>query len=66
VLDRLEASVTQLSRDHADRALVRERLAQLAALLGASPATSRPQNDEDLITATDEEVFDLIDRELQG
>ena len=65
-LDRLEATVGQLSHAHADRGRVRDRLAALAALLGASQPAPRAQNDEDLLTATDEEVFDLIDRELQG
>ena len=63
---RLEATVGQLPGDHADRALVRERLAALAAMLGAPSAAGRAGDDADLIAASDEEVFALIDRELEG
>jgi acyl carrier protein len=64
-LDQVEAGIAQLARDHADRAILRERLAALAALLGAPAPVTGGNRDEDLVAASDDEVFDLIDRELE-
>jgi len=64
-LDRIEAGIAQLARDHADRGILRERLAALAALLGAPAPVTEGNHDADLAAASDDEVFDLIDRELE-
>ncbi|MER5650316.1 SDR family NAD(P)-dependent oxidoreductase [Streptosporangium sp. NPDC002524] len=66
-LDRLEAAVTSLRGE--ERAVVAERLTALLAKLGtddSAPGDSTPgdEEDDDLSSATDDEIFDLIDREL--
>jgi len=65
-LDRLEAAVAAMPADGPDRDHVQRRLAALAARLGGATqdeVTSVPV-DDDLDSATDVEIFDLIDREL--
>jgi len=74
-LDRIEAAIAELPADGPERAQVRRRLAALAARLGGddqtvsagtrAEGTGGPEEEyDDLDTATDEEIFDLIDREL--
>ncbi|GII95401.1 hypothetical protein Ssi02_56320 [Sinosporangium siamense] len=61
-LDRLEAAVMGLG--DTERVTVAERLTALLAKLGADTGTPAGGDDDDLLSATDDEIFDLIDREL--
>ncbi|WP_219602200.1 SDR family NAD(P)-dependent oxidoreductase, partial [Nonomuraea indica] len=66
-LDRLEAALAAMPADGPDRALVRSRLAALAAGLGGAAGddvAAYASLDDDLESATDTEIFDLIDREF--
>ncbi|MEU4230028.1 SDR family NAD(P)-dependent oxidoreductase [Nonomuraea sp. NPDC026600] len=65
-LDRLEAAVTAMAADGPDRALVQSRLAALAARLSGATEdeVTYVSDDDDLESATDKEIFDLIDREF--
>jgi acyl carrier protein len=61
-LDRLEAAVTSLRGE--ERSVIAERLAALLAKLGTDDSTPGDDEEDDLLSATDDEIFDLIDREL--
>ncbi|MFB9682456.1 type I polyketide synthase, partial [Streptosporangium vulgare] len=61
-LDRLEAAVTSLTGE--ERSVIAERLAALLAKLGTDDDTPGDEEEDDLLSATDDEIFDLIDREL--
>ncbi|MFS1305291.1 SDR family NAD(P)-dependent oxidoreductase, partial [Streptosporangium longisporum] len=62
-LDRLEAAVATLG--DGERSLVTERLSALLARLNdENRAPDDDGDDQDLTSATDDEIFDLIDREL--
>ncbi|MCI4065621.1 phosphopantetheine-binding protein [Micromonospora sp. R77] len=61
-LDRFEADLSALPDGDPTRADVVERLRAL--LRRAEPAAAVEESHDDLSTATDDEIFELIDREL--
>ncbi|KUJ66293.1 hypothetical protein ACZ90_38470 [Streptomyces albus subsp. albus] len=69
-IDRLEAAVLGLAKDPASGAATAEKVdARLRALLarwgGARGAAPDPEAEADLSTATDRELFELLDEELE-
>ncbi|MFT2014488.1 SDR family NAD(P)-dependent oxidoreductase [Streptomyces sp. 796.1] len=65
-LERLEASLADLTLEPATSAALRARLEGLAWKLGGGerPTVGAAGSDEDLTAATDDEIFDVIENEL--
>jgi acyl transferase domain-containing protein/acyl carrier protein len=59
-LDQLEAAIIDMAADDPERPLIGQRLLALAARL----RNGAPTADDDIGSATDDEIFDLIDREF--
>ena len=62
-LDKLEGLLAEITHDHEHRAEIAERLAAVVQTFRAEPA-SQPASDRELETATNDEMFRLIDNEL--
>jgi acyl transferase domain-containing protein len=63
-IEAVDSAVARLA-DEEQRARVAARLTALAAKAGGpAPIPSEPEEDEELATASDEELFDLLDNEL--
>jgi hypothetical protein len=62
-LDKLEGLLPDISYDHERRAEIAERLTAIAQTFSAA-AASQPAADRDIETATNEEMFQLIDKEM--
>jgi acyl transferase domain-containing protein/NADPH:quinone reductase-like Zn-dependent oxidoreductase/short-subunit dehydrogenase len=66
-LDRLELSLSEVSGGHAERAAIRVRLqALLSSLADPDAVPGSTAEEQSLDSATDEEMFELIDSELVG
>ncbi|WTW92288.1 SDR family NAD(P)-dependent oxidoreductase [Streptomycetaceae bacterium NBC_01309] len=63
-LDRLEAIVSAADADDIARNRMTDRLRALLAVLDGVGAAAQSGDDTDLLTATDDELFDLLDDEL--
>jgi len=63
-LDRLEQMLSLTSADHAERTRITARLQTLLSALDDQGVDKDAPDEEDLDTATDDEMFDLIDKEL--
>ncbi len=63
-LDKLDLALGAIAPSDIERARIATRLQLLLSRLGDAGEADGAGEDEDLLSATDDEVFDLIDREL--
>ncbi|HEY0700401.1 MAG TPA: phosphopantetheine-binding protein, partial [Micromonospora sp.] len=63
-LDRLESAFARYTPENGERALLAKRLQALLWQCADDPADQRASVDDDLASASADEIFNLIDREL--